>query len=290
MTKLFGVVGHPIAHSLSPVMFESALKADGIDARFEKFDVEPEKLGEFLDEVRGRGISGLSVTIPHKQAVMAFLDDVDKVAGVIGAVNTIANNNGKLVGFNTDWLGFKEALKEMDGEDLAGKKAVVLGAGGAADAVVYALVSAGASATILNRTVKKAAELVERFLNFFPREKIQFDTLDKIGLYQADILVNTTSVGMKYSNGSHNYIEESPVPDTYFVNMKPEIAFDVVYTPMETKFVKQAEAAGVKTIFGYKMLLHQGAHQFKIWFKEDAPIQLMEKTLITALNGNNMAA
>lgn len=274
---VYGVIGHPIGHSLSPVIFSAAYKEAGIDAECVRFDVEPEKLAQFLGRVRAESIAGLSVTIPHKEAILPLLDWVDETARLIGAVNTVVNDNGKLCGFNTDWIGAQRALKtEAGGANfLAGKKVLVLGAGGAAAAVVYACLNDGAEATILNKSLEKAAELANRFKK--NRSEIcKIDFLDSIINHPADILINATPVGM-FPN-----VNETLVPEKYF--KKNMVVFDVVYTPMETLLVKQARAAGCKIVPGYKMLLYQAERQFELWFKKRAPIKVMESALLRKLS------
>jgi shikimate dehydrogenase len=262
----FGVIGHPIAHSLSPVLFRRAFLELGIDAEIEKYDVPVEDLKSFTDRVRNEKFLGVSVTIPLKDDVMKYMDEIDVVAAEIGAVNTIVNNDGVLKGFNTDWIGATRAVEEV--ASFKGKTVVVLGAGGAAAAIVYAARKAGGTVIVLNRTIEKAHELADRF-------HCGYESLDNLQKYPADILINTTSVGMTPK------IDETLVPAGYF--RSGMTVFDVVYTPLETRLVREAKAAGCSIVPGYKMLLFQAEKQFELWFGEKPPIEKMEESLLKAL-------
>lgn len=262
----FGVIGHPIAHSLSPVIFRRAFLELKIEAEIERYDIPPEKLRSFIQRVREEKFRGLSVTIPLKDDVMQYLDEIDPVAAEIGAVNTVVNDDGFLKGFNTDWIGATRAVETVS--SLKGKTVVVLGAGGAAAALVYAARKAGGTVIILNRTIEKAREMADRF-------RCGYESLDNLMKYKADILINTTSVGMSPN------VNETLVPAEYF-NSGMTI-FDVVYTPLETRLVHEAKAAGCTIVAGYKMLLFQAEKQFDLWFGKQAPIEKMEESLLAAL-------
>jgi len=266
MSQRFGVIGHPIAHSLSPVVFRRAFLEFRIDAEIEKFDVPKEELLGFIKKVRDEKIRGVSVTIPLKDDILEFLDEVDPVAQEIGAVNTVVNEDGVLKGYNTDWIGARKSLEET--ASIKGKTVVVLGAGGAAAAVVYAMRKAGGTVIILNRTIEKAREMADHF-------HCGYENLNNLLKHPADILINTTSVGMTPN------IDESLVPVEYFKSGMT--VFDIVYTPMETKLLREAAAAGCQTIPGYKMLLFQAEHQFELWFDKKAPLKQMEESLLDAL-------
>lgn len=302
MSTDFGVLGHPVGHSLSPVMFEAAFFEYGMhDLKYELFDIDKEHLENFLRELPNMDspISGLAVTIPYKETVKDWVDKLDEKAKIIGAVNTLvkvkektrvaratlnekksarANSKIQWKGFNTDWFGAKKALEEVT--RLNGKRVVILGAGGAAAAIVYACIDAGARVTILNRTLDKAEELVTRFKNL-PQAKdekqalLQAGKLEDILHYPADILIHTTSIGM-WPN-----VNVSLVPAEYF--RRGMVVFDIVYNPLQTKLVKEAQASGCKIVPGYKMLLYQAEKQFELWFKKKAPVHVMEKALLDAL-------
>lgn len=269
MPQQFGVIGYPVRHSMSPQMFEAAFFEYNIDAEYRKYEVAPDDLKEFMAEMKSGAdaLRGLSVTIPHKMEIAKYLDTVDKHAKAIGAVNTVFNKGGKLKGYNTDWLGAKKALEDVT--ELEGRDVVVLGAGGAAAAIVYACTQSGARVTILNRSVAKAQRLAEQF-------SCNAGPLDDLFSIRADILVHTTSIGM------HPHEHESLVDPDYF--KRGMVVFDIVYNPFETKLVREAKRAECRIVPGYKMLLYQGEAQFEIWFNKKPRIEAMEKALLDNLN------
>lgn len=265
-TKICLIIGDPVAHSLSPVMHNAGYEALGIDNQFVYLGarVKVKDVGIIVQAMRKMGIHGLTCTIPHKVAVMKFLDKIDETAKKIGAVNTVLNQNGKLIGFNTDWQGAVIPLEKIT--TLSGKKALVLGAGGAARAVVFGLLKRGAKVTIFNRTKEKAIELAKEF-------NCQVSDLNiKSEIKNFDIIINTTSVGMKPLD------QETPIPTKFITNK--QIIFDIVYVPFETKLLKEAKKRGAKIIYGIEMLLHQGTAQFEIYTGHKAPEKVMRKTLL----------
>ena len=281
-TKLCGVIGDPIEHTMSPVMQNAAFREKGVDYVYVAFRVKPEELGKAIDGMRALSIKGLNVTIPHKVAVIPFLDELDALAEKIGAVNTIVNQDGVLTGYNTDASGFLQAL--MDGGiDPEGKNIAVLGAGGASRAISLILADRGAHLVILNRLLELdwAKELAGRISQLFGRE-VEALELNRENLVEAlgkaDILVNATSVGM------------SPNPDQTAVDrdlLSPGlIVFDIVYNPIKTRLLMEAEAAGAQTISGIDMLAWQGALAFEKFTGSKAPIELMRKEGIRLLKGN----
>lgn len=263
MTSLFGIVAHPVAHSLSPVMQRAAFQAAGIDATFEAFDVKAEGLDEFM-ELR-TDIEGLAVSIPHKENIGKYLDGVDKMAQKIGAVNTVYRKNGKRWGTNTDAPGFLNALSEVM-PNLAGKRVVVIGAGGTARAILSVLVPRAGSVTIINRTAPHGVALAEAFGCRYGGKIEDLDT------ETPDLIVNATSVGL---DAEH---EPDLVPPGF---MKPSmVAFDIVYRRHGTpKFAEHAKAAGATLIQGERMLFHQGILQFELWTGKPAPREAMEQAL-----------
>ena len=278
-TKLVGLIGYPVEHSLSPVMHNSAFVALNLNWCYVPLPVPPERLGEAVAGLRALGFAGANVTVPHKEAVMACLDRVAPGAQAIGAVNTIAIREGELIGYNTDWQGFLTALNE-GGFDPEGKRAVVLGAGGAARAVIYALAQAGAQVTILNRTPSRARALVRGFSPLFPPTSLTSLPLNPQTLReqaaQAQLLVNATPVGMWPEVGRSVWPEELTLPNHLTV-------FDLVYNPRQTKLLQQARAAGAKTIGGLGMLVHQGAAAFELWTGEKSPVETMYAAASEAL-------
>jgi shikimate dehydrogenase len=265
-TKVVGVIGYPISHSLSPQMHNAAFAHLGLNYIYVAWEVAPQNLKLAMDGVRGLGIVGLNVTIPHKEKVGEFLDALSEEAEMVGAVNTVQNLKGKLIGYNTDVEGFKRAL----GVDVRGKRAVLLGAGGAGRAVAYALVSSGASCIILNRTEERARELAEKYKNLGAIEGRALTPSNlKEAMKGADILINATSLGMKGEEieGVDEVLKEGI------------LVMDLVYNPRETPLLRMARERGAEIVEGWKMLLHQGAFSFEIWTGRKAPIEVMEKVL-----------
>lgn len=265
-TKVCMVIGDPIAHSLSPEMHNAGYQALGIAGEFVYVaaNVKIENIKQAVNGFRSLGIRGISCTMPHKLEVMRYLDEIDPVAEKIGAVNTIVNDKGKLTGYNTDWLGIITPLEEKT--NIAGKKVVILGAGGAARAMAYGLTQKRADVTILNRTVANAKTLAKEFLcNFGSIHDIET-------IKQADIILNATSVGMGEMRN------ESPIPGE-LIN-KNMIIFDAIYHPYETKLLQFAKNNGAQTIHGLAMLLHQGTAQFELYTKHKAPVETMRKVLM----------
>ncbi len=261
-TRLYGIIGHPVRHSLSPAMHNAAFRERGVNAVYLAFDCRD--VAAALAGVRGLGIGGLSVTIPHKEAVMAHLDEVDPMARRIGAVNTVVNRDGRLLGLNTDWIGAVKALEEVTG--LRGRRVVVLGAGGSARAVVAGLSQAGAEVHVANRTVERARELAQAW-------RATWSGLD--APLQGEILVNTTSVGMAPA------VEAIPVPPQ--VAGRFGVVMDIVYSPLETRLLTAAREAGAVAVNGLRMLLHQAVAQFEAWTGLPAPVEVMEQALMDGL-------
>lgn len=276
-TRICGVIADPVEHSVSPAMHNAAFSHMGIDYLYVPFRVEKERLGEAITGMRALNIRGLNVTIPHKVAVIPFLDKLDNLAQRIGAVNTIVNDDGILRGYNTDATGFLQALLEKEIEP-QGKRVVVLGAGGASRAISLILAERGSNVTILNRTENKAKEQASRVSQLCRRE-VQASKLDRENLAQvldkADILVNATSVGMS-SNIEGTLVPADLIQPTLVV-------FDIVYNPIKTRLLREAEAAGAKTISGIEMLVWQGALAFELWTGVKAPIKLMREEALKVL-------
>lgn len=266
-TATCGVVLHPAGHTRSPAMHNAAFAALGLDAVYTAFDVAPEQLGAAIAGARALGIRQLAVSIPHKQAVIEHLDQVDDTAQRIGAVNTVTLRDGQLVGSNTDWLGAVRALERE--APLAGKRAVVLGAGGTARAVAFGLVERGARVTVLNRTETRARQLAADL------GAEAAGALDQLPEHPRDVLVNTTSVGLSS--------DESPVGAQD--HTRDCLVMDAVYQPERTRLLSDAEAAGARTIAGKWMLVHQAAEQIRLWTGADAPLEVMAEAFDRAGNG-----
>jgi len=278
-TKICGVIGDPIEHTMSPVMHNAAFKKLGLDYLYVPFQVRKEELSRAVEGIRALNVMGFNVTIPHKVAIIPLLDGLDPLAEKIGAVNTVVNNSGALRGYNTDATGFLQALLER-GVEPAGKDVVVMGAGGASRAICYILAERGAHLSILNRQLEMdwAEELASQISYDFEMEvralELGFENLRMV-LGKADVLINATSVGMSPDN------EETPVPAEL---LKSDlVVFDIVYNPIRTRLLKEAEAAGSRVMGGIDMLAWQGALAFEKWTEQSAPLDLMRKEAIKAL-------
>jgi shikimate dehydrogenase len=277
-TKICCLIGNPVEHSISPLMFNKAFEFLSLDFAYVAFRVEEKELKRAINGIRAFNVRGTNVTIPHKINVMKFLDKIDKLASEIGAVNTILNENGNLVGFNTDGEGAIKALKENNCE-IRGRKVIIIGAGGAGRAVSYFIMKEfPEKLVIFNRTEEKAFKLAQSLKRKFELSIEAFPlalTHLKREIENADILINCTSVGMFPNAGI------SIVPKELL--RKDLTVMDIVYNPIETKLLSDAKDVGAKVISGVDMLVHQAALSFKLWTGEEAPIGLMRKTAIQFL-------
>ncbi|MBN2809337.1 MAG: shikimate dehydrogenase [Deltaproteobacteria bacterium] len=263
---LYGVIGNPIAHSLSPVMHNAAFKELDLEAYFTAFQVADLKAA--LTGVRALGIAGLSVTLPHKTEIIPYLDWVDASAQAIAAVNTVVNRQGQLCGYNTDATGALAALQAK--VTLAGRRVLVVGAGGAARALVYGLVKAGAQVAIVNRTPVRGLALAEAFA-------VQYLNFSESKDFEAEILVNTTSLGMTPAS------DQLAVPEALLVS--PRVVMDIVYNPLHTRLLAAAQAKGAQIIDGLEMFIGQGALQFTLWTGQTAPLAVMRQAVLKQLSG-----
>ena len=256
-----GILGHPVGHSLSPAMHEAALRELGIGGGYERLDTPPARLSERLREVR-RGFRGVNVTVPLKELVVPLLDGLSPAARAIGAVNTVVNEGGRLLGENTDAAGFLRSLEEAG---VGGRRAVVLGAGGAARAVVYALRGAGYEVGIVNRTRARAEALARAF---------GARVVGPADVREADLVVNATSVGLGDPSAT-------PLPAEFLPSSG--FAVDLVYRPLRTRFLREAEERGLAVVDGLGMLLWQGVLAFELWTGREAPVEAMRRALASAL-------
>lgn len=274
-TVLYGVIGDPIRHTRSPRMLNLAFRETGVNAKYAAFHVAPEQLGQAIAGLRAFGFGGLNVTIPHKVQVMQYLDEIDEGAQAIGAVNTIVNRQGRLIGYNTDGIGYVRSLKEEAEPELAGKQIVVIGAGGAARGILWALGRERPAAIhIVNRTWEKAQELALSLDG--PLSAMRWDDLPDV-CRDADIVINTTSVGMAPN------IADTPIDAAW---MKPgAIASDLVYNPLTTTFLQQAAERGCRTHGGLGMFVYQGAYAFEYWTGLPAPTKAMRQDVLASLTG-----
>jgi shikimate dehydrogenase len=266
-TRLYGIMGKPVSHSLSPAMHNAAFGHIGLNSVYVPFEVETADVARALDGFRALGVRGVSVTIPHKQAVIAHLDTIDSVAQKIGAINTLVLDGRHIHGCNTDWVGAMQALETI--VTLPGKKVLVLGAGGSARAVGFGLREKGATVLLANRTLAKGQSLARDLgCACYP-----LNDIDKV---QADALINTTSVGMTPN------VADSPIPAGMLKNI-PAV-MDIVYAPAETRLLREAKQAGCRTVDGRYMLLYQGVAQFEIWTGGKAPVDVMRTALFERLS------
>jgi shikimate dehydrogenase len=256
-----GLIGYPLGHSLSPLIHAAAFKACGLEGDYSLFPIaldDMQALKDLLIRVRSGEITGLNITIPHKQNVILLLDELTNTAGAIGAVNTIYMRENKLIGDNTDAPGFLDDLNNflanIQSSIVNHKSVLVLGAGGSARAVVYALVNGGWSITIAARRIEQAQELVRQFGNVRVAEL----NLPTFQLLPVNLIVNTTPVGM-FPN-----VDQSPLPEKLSLPQHVAI-YDLIYNPRETKFVKDARANGLKATTGLGMLIEQAALSFELW-------------------------
>ena len=262
-TKLIGVIGHPIKHSLSPLMHNISMELQKLDYIYLPFDVPESNLKDALRGMVALNIIGLNVTIPHKEKIVQHLNDISEEARVIGAVNTVVNESGQLRGYNTDVNGIIATLEEFK-DELSGAAVSVIGSGGAARSVLYSLIRHfnPSKINLINRTVEKA----ERLKDYFS-EKMLFDEIFTYELIPPDLnetlnesklIINTTSIGLAPET------DDSPIAAAEAFN-ENQIVFDVIYNPLKTKFLALAESKGAKTLNGLRMFVEQGARSFELW-------------------------
>ncbi len=294
-TQVLGVIGDPIEHTFSPAMHNAGLNELGLNYIYLPFHVKEDMLGECIQGAKAMGIKGLNVTIPHKSNVIKHLDDIDSVASMIGAVNTIQfiydednessnQDNGinvRTKGFNTDGYGCVRAIEEKT--SIKDKKVSITGAGGAARAVAFQIANSGIDElSILNRNLSKAQSLandlkinlesigIDISINAYDLEELKRELSD------SDIFIDTTPIGM-YPN-----VDDKPVASADMLH-EDLLVNDIVYTPMKTSLIREAELANAEVVYGYKMLLYQGIRSFEIWLGREAPVDVMEKALLDVL-------
>jgi len=279
-TKLAGIIGDPVSHSVSPQMHNAAYEKLGLNYCYVPLPTKPKDLEDVLNGIRMLGFAGVNVTVPYKEAVIPHLDEVTKLARLVGAANVILNQQGHLVGYNTDGPGFIDSLREDAGFEVAGKNVVLLGAGGGAKAVAMMLAHDKIKTLVISDVVYEKAENMCEYINS------HFDIAPyacpvnsnelKVCIEKCDLLVNSTPVGM------HPNVNESPINDDYAI--KPgAIVYDLVYNPLETKLLKWAKAKGAKPISGLGMLIRQGVLAFSLFTEEEAPMQVMKDAALKAL-------
>jgi len=272
MTSYVALIGYPLGHSVSPPMQQAAFDHYQLDLRYEAWETEPAQFGTIMERVRQPSTLGVNITIPYKETVLPMLDELDELADQIGAVNTIVNREGRLLGYNTDAEGFVQALRQLGGFEPAGKRAVLIGAGGAARAVSFALARAGVKSLALTDIVAERTQALFSSLKPLGVETHVIEPEDKslkAALSNCDLVVNCTPVGMKHS------LTEGQSPLKAELIPREALIYDVVYNPIETKLILDAKAVGARTLGGLGMLVYQGAKAFELWTGRDAPIDIM---------------
>jgi shikimate dehydrogenase len=288
VTQFISVIGYPLKHSISPDFQQAALDYYNLDIRYQAWEVEAEDFPSAVNRLRQPQNLGANVTVPYKETVIRFLDEIDDFARLVGAVNTVVNKDGRLKGFNTDASGFLKALRDGAGFEPGKKKALILGAGGAARAVGFSLAQEKVSALFFTDLfLEKAKNLAGALIKFAADSQIKIDieavqlpsaNLAKVAV-QCQLIVNCTTVGMKHSP------EESLSPLASDSIPKDALVYDLVYNPSQTPLLKMAKAAGAKTIGGLPMLVYQGAFSFKMWTGREAPFDIMLSAARKALVG-----
>lgn len=278
-TRVAGIIGYPLTYTRSPAMHNAAFEALHLNCRYLPFVVEDKDLKAAIEGIKALNIIGINVTMPHKEAVMTYLDELSDDSQRIGAVNTIKNTDGKLKGFNTDTCGFLDALEEQ-GFDPESKRVVILGAGGAAKAVAVALAGSGCGEiAVVARDSAKAGDLKARIAAHFKEISIKTLTFedDLADIFQnGDLVVNATPIGMEESVGT------TPIP-LDLINER-HFVYDLIYTPLETALVAGAKERGARASGGLGMLLYQAVRAFAIWTGQKAPVDAMRSALLDELN------
>ncbi len=275
-TQVYGIIGYPVKHSKSPTFQTAAFEASGINAVYVPFHVKPEDLQKAVEGIKALSVKGVNVTVPHKEEVLKYVNELSEEVRYIGAANTLKNIDGYIKAYNTDAYGFIRGLKELlsqAGKEIPDLCFLVIGAGGASRAVIYGLIKEGAKKIYLaNRTLKKAEQIIKDFtsLNRFVKDTVVPIPISDIESYleEADVIVNTTSVGLND--------EDKPLFD-YEKIMKKHIIVDIIYK--KTPLIKEAEKKGCLWQDGLPMLLYQGARSFEIWTGKEAPVDVMRKIL-----------
>ncbi|MFE4812296.1 MULTISPECIES: shikimate dehydrogenase [Bacillaceae] len=278
MKKIYGVMGDPIAHSMSPDIHNDAFEKENIEAVYHHFHVTKEGLNDAVKGMKALGIEGFNITIPHKTSIIPFLDEVDELALAIGAVNTVVNKNGRFIGYNTDGKGFFKSLCDEISGDIKAKKTLVIGAGGAARAIYFTLVKEGVKQVdIANRTKERAAQLVSDC----PYDKVSkaFSIIEaEESLSQYDLIIQTTSSGMSPE------LDHSPLKVDQLKT--GAIVSDIIYNPLQTKLLREAGEKGAITQNGLGMFINQAALAFEIWTGIMPDTARMTDIVLNKLGGN----
>ncbi|TDL82223.1 shikimate dehydrogenase [Peribacillus frigoritolerans] len=277
MNRVYGLIGCPVGHSMSPLIHNDAFLQKELKASYHAFHVEKDDLQAAIAGMKALGIAGFNVTIPHKVSIIPYLDKLDETAELLGAVNTVLNKDGCLIGYNTDGQGYLQSLKHLLNKPLQEQRYLIIGAGGAARAIYFTLASEGCERIDLaNRTLAKAEQLMKvcpaasagRVLSLSESEQ---------RLSDYDVIIQTTAIGM------HPNTEQKPFELTNL--KKGSIVSDIVYNPVKTALLKEAEVAGAQTLNGVGMFVHQAALSFEIWTGEKPDTARMSKLVYEQLGG-----
>ncbi len=276
-TKTFCLIGHPVEHSMSPTMWNPALQELDLDYIYVAFNVHPDDLEKAINGIRALGIKGVNVTIPHKETIIKYIDEIDPIARKMGAINTIKNDNGLLKGRNTDGDGARKSLIDA-GCEISGKKILILGSGGVARAICYILSKEAEKIILTDIIEERAINLAKEVKDKMKAEvigKLSSETNIKEEIKDTDILINATPLGM-YPKVNASPISKELLQSNLFV-------FDVIYNPLETKLMKEAAEIGCKTLGGLDMLINQGVIAFEWWTGKSPNSALMKNKIIDFL-------
>ncbi|MEC1671765.1 shikimate dehydrogenase [Bacillus mojavensis] len=277
MKKLYGVIGNPIAHSMSPDIHNAALKDLGLDGHYHAFKVEEDSLEDAVKGIRALGLQGINVTVPHKVSIMDHLDHIDESAKVLGAVNTVRREGDKLVGYNTDGEGFVKSLMRMLDKPISELSFLMIGAGGAARAIFTTIVRDNPEKfDICNRTIQKAKQLTESAPSFRNVEVLSIKEAEE-RLEQYDVIIHTTSVGM--------YPNVEDIPLSLQRAASSAVVCDIVYNPIQTSLLKEAKQKGLKTLDGVGMFVEQAALSFRLWTGHEPDVEKMRSIVVGKLGG-----
>lgn len=277
MKKLYGVIGNPIAHSMSPDIHNAALKDLGLDGHYHAFKVEENRLEDAVKGIRALGVQGINVTVPHKVSIMDHLDHIDESAKVLGAVNTVRREGDKLVGYNTDGEGFVKSLMRILDKPVSELSFLMIGAGGAARAIFTTIVRDNPEKfDICNRTIEKAKQLAESAPSFRNVEVLSIKEAEE-RLEQYDVIIHTTSVGM--------YPNVEDIPLSLQRTASSAVVCDIVYNPIQTSLLKEAKQKGLKTLDGVGMFVEQAALSFRLWTGHEPDVEKMRSIVVGKLGG-----
>jgi shikimate dehydrogenase len=279
MGNLYGVIGCPIKHSMSPDIHNDAFKEMNLDGYYHAFHVEPDQLGESVQALKLLGVKGFNITIPHKITIIPFLDELDETAKIVGAVNTVVNVDGRLVGHNTDGNGYMESLTQVLKKPLSEHKILIIGAGGAARGIYYSLAYQGCQEIDLcNRTVLKAEELIKKCPFENKSNALSIEAAEQ-NLESYDIVIQTTAVGM------HPDVTNKPLS---LKNAKQTaVVSDIVYNPIKTAFLNEAEELGLTILNGVGMFVYQAVLAFELWTKQKPSAERMSSIVYDKLGGTS---